>query len=398
MQDSGTPAHTPRNAKAWIIIAGFSALWLVLGWHVREQAQSHDFLSLYTGAYMTSHGLAAHLYDPAAQWAVEKELAPSNTELVPFIRPPFYALLLSPLGRLPFGAAFVCWSLLQIGLLLACLAWAWQRFGTVALMLGCMSVPAAIGIAHGQDAVLFLAAVIVSYTLTERGEELIGGAALGVLLVKFHLTPLWIVAMILQRRWKMLAGFAATGAAAAGISLAMIGAGGVRSYAALLQNRDLEWLSPSPEFMISVQGLGANLGITSMAGYAGAAAAIVVLFLIGLQQAPLWRVYAVTTAASLLLVPHVYGYDAAMLLPGVWLAMFRAELRGTRIPVLWLCTPFPFVFALVGKPWAAASSLSVLAMLAALAEEARYSTATVRDAASSDDSPAVWTAPSRSRL
>ena len=370
MQDSGTPAHTPRNAKAWIIIAGFSALWLVLGWHVRDQAQSHDFLSLYSGAYMTSHGLAAHLYDPAAQWAVEKKLAPANTELVPFIRPPFYALLLSPLGRLPFHTAFVCWTLLQIGVLMACLAWAWRRFGTVALMLGCMSVPAAIGIAHGQDAVLFLAVVIASYTLTENGKEWSGGAALGLLLVKFHLTPLWIIAMILQRRWKMLAGFAATGAAAAGISLAMVGAGGVRAYAALLQNRDLEWLSPSPEFMISLQGLAANLGITSVAAYAMAAPAIVVLFLMGLQHAPLWRAYAVTTAASLLLVPHVYGYDAAMLLPGLWLAMFRADLLSTRIPALWLCTPFPFVFALAGRPWAAASSLSVLAMLAALAGEA----------------------------
>jgi hypothetical protein len=69
-------------------------------------------------------------------------------------------------------------------------------------------------------------------------------------------------------------------------------------------------------------------------------------------------------------VPHVYGYDAAMLLPGLWLAMFRADLLSTRIPALWLCTPFPFVFALAGRPWAAASSLSVLAMLAALAGEA----------------------------
>jgi hypothetical protein len=291
---------------------------------------------------------------------------------VPFIRPPFYALLLSPLGRLPFGAAWVCWSLLQIAVLLACLAWAWQRFGTVALMLGSMSVPAAIGIAHGQDAVLFLAVVIVSYTLTEKGKELSGGAALGLLLVKFHLTPLWIIAMILQRRWKMLAGFAATGAAAAVVSLAMTGAGGVRTYAALLQNRDLEWLSPSPEFMISIQGLAANLGVTSMPVYVAAAAGVVTLFLIGLQHAPLWRVYAVTTAASLLLVPHVYGYDAAMLLPGLWLAMFRAELQPARIPALWLCTPFPFVFALAGKPWAAASSLSVLAMLLALAGEARH--------------------------
>ncbi len=219
---------------------------------------------------------------------------------------------------------------------------------------------------------MFLAVVIVSYTLTEKGNEIGGGAVLGLLLVKFHLAPLWILAMILQRRWKMLAGFAATGATAAGVSLALIGTGGVRSYAALLQNRDLEWLSPSPEFMISLQGLAANLGITSAAAYAIAAAAIVGLFLVGLQQAPLWRVYAVTTAASLLLVPHVYGYDAAMLLPGLWLAMFRANLKITRLPALWLFTPFPFVFALAGKPWAAASSLSVLAILIALAGEARH--------------------------
>jgi len=29
----------------------------------------------------------------------------------------------------------------------------------------------------------------------------------------------------------------------------------------------------------------------------------------------------------MLLVPHVYGYDAAMLLLGLWLAMFHADLQ-----------------------------------------------------------------------
>jgi hypothetical protein len=366
MKDS---VPVPNQRKAWIVIAGFSALWLVLGWRIQDQAKSHDFLSFYSGAYLTSHGMASRLYDPAAQFALQKRLAPSNVELVPFIRPPFYAILLSPLGMLPFGAAFTCWSLVQIGVLVACFAWGWRRFGTVALMVGCMSVPAAIGIAHGQDAVLFLAVMIVSYTLAERKRDVAAGAVLGLLLVKFHLTPLWVVAMMLERRWKMLAGFAAAGVAAVGISLAMIGAGGVRTYAALLQNQDLRWLSPAPEFMISLQGLGANLGVTQVAAYAGGAAAVVALFLTGLRDAPLWRIYAVTTAASLLLVPHVYGYDAAMLLPGLWMATFRAELPHTRIPALWLCTPFPFVFALAGKPWAAASSLSVLAMLIVLAGE-----------------------------
>ena len=183
----------------------------MLGWHVQDQAQSHDFLSLYSGAYMTSHGLAAHLYDPAAQWAVEKKLAPSNVELVPFIRPPFYALLLSPLGRLPFRAAFVCWSLLQIGVLLACLAWAWRRFGTVA-------ADAGLHVGSGSDRHRSRSGRGV---VSGRGDCLLHahgkrkgierGAVLGLLLVKFHLTPLWIIAMILQRRWKMLAGFAATG-------------------------------------------------------------------------------------------------------------------------------------------------------------------------------------------
>ena len=69
------------------------------------------------------------------------------------------------------------------------------------------------------------------------------------------------------------------------------------------------------------------------------------------------------------MAPHVYGYDAAMLLLGLWLAVFHAGLLPTRLVALWLCTPAPLSFTLIGKPWAAASSLSLMAMLAALARE-----------------------------
>jgi hypothetical protein len=364
-----TPSR--RNTVAsWIVVAAFLVLWLMHGWSLRDQARSHDFLCFYSGAYMTSHGRVADLYDPAVQFAVQRKLVPSTVEVVPFVRPPFYALLLAPLGWLPFRAAFVCWMLLQIGVFVACLTWAWQRFGTPALVFGCMSMPVALGIANGQDGVLFLAILIASYRLAERGMELIGGVVLGLLLVKFHLAPLWPIALILQRRWKMLGGFVATGAVAAGLSLAMIGVDGVRAYAALLRNRDLAYLMPSPELMISFQGLAANFGITSMLANAALVTAILALFLAALWHAPLWRTYAATTAASLLLVPHVYEYDAAMLLLGLWLAMFCSGLQPTRIVALWLCTPLPFTFTLAGKPWAALSSLSLLALVAALAAEA----------------------------
>lgn len=363
---------TRRNTiEAWIVIAGFTLLWLILGWGVRDQARSHDFLGLYCGAYMTSHGRLADLYDPAAQFAVEQTLVPSNKELVPFIRPPYYALLLAPLGWIPYRAAFVCWVLLQMAVFAACLFWAWRRFGTPAVVFGCMSMPAAMGTAHGQDCVLFLAVLIASYALAEKGRDWAAGIVLGLLLVKFHLTPLWPFALILHRRWKILAGFLADGIAVAAISFATIGVNGVRSYAALLQNRDLQWLSPSPEFMISFQGITANFGLTSWFASAALVTTIAALFLVAVWHAPLWRLYTACTAASLLLVPHVYGYDAAMLLLGLWLAVFHSARRPTRFAALWLLTPLPLSFTLAGKPWAAISALSLLSLLATLAAESK---------------------------
>jgi hypothetical protein len=154
----------------------------------------------------------------------KKKLAPSTPALVPFIRPPFNALLLVPLGWLPFGVAFAGWILLQIAVLIVCLAWAWRCFGTPALLFACMSMPTA--------------------------------------------------------------------------------------------------------------------------------------------------VFAATTAASLLVAPHAYGYDATVLLLGLWLTMFSAALQPARIVALWLFTPLAYGFTLAGKPWAAVSSLSLLALVIALACEA----------------------------
>jgi hypothetical protein len=354
----------------WAFIAVVAVAWLAVGSGALEHARSHDFLSFYTGAYMTSHGELARLYDPDAQLAVERQLAPSTVELVPFVRPPFYALILAPLGWLPLGTAFVCWILLQAGVLIACLRWGWQRFGTTAVVFGALSMPAALGIAHGQDCALFLAVLIASYSLAEERREWTAGMMLGLLLVKFHLVLLWPLALIAQRRWKMLAGFAATGAVTAGISLAMIGVEGARAYVRLLQNPDLPALSPAPEFMIGLPGLGANFGLSSNFAYAAAVAPIAILLLVAVWRAPWWRVYAASTAASLLVAPHVYGYDAALLLLGLWLTVFRAGLQPTRMVALWLFTPLPFGFTLLGKPWAAVSSLSLLALTAALAAEA----------------------------
>jgi hypothetical protein len=159
------------------------------------------------------------------------------------------------------------------------------------------------------------------------------------------------------------------------ISLALAGPAGIAKYFRLLRMSDLRHLSPSPELMINVRGLAVNLGIDSglesVAVTGLLTAAAVILTAVACWRAPLWRCIAAASAGSLLVVPHVYGYDAALLLAGLWLAIFESgdpgAARWSRIAATVLLTPLPLLLGLAGPPWSAATPLAMLAFLATLA-------------------------------
>src|SRR5262249_10836969 len=161
------------------------------------------------GGWMVAHARAADLYNPDAQLAFQREVIHSSSGLMPFIRPPFHALLMAPLGLVSLDTAFVFWIAGQIIVLLACWAWGWWRFGPKAIVVGAIFMPAALGMAYGQDCVLPLALLIASYAAAERERPFAAGALLGGTLMKFHLVLLWPIALLIRRQWKMLAGFTA---------------------------------------------------------------------------------------------------------------------------------------------------------------------------------------------
>ena len=298
----------------------------------------------------------------------ERRYVPGTAELVPFVRPAFYALLLAPLALLPYNTAFAVWILLQSSLLIGCWLWAFRRFGYHALVFAAFFLPAPLGIASGQDCVVLLALFVLAFHLSERNRPVWSGVALAAMLIKFHLVLLWPVALLIQRRWRILAGFCAMAAAEAGLSILLGGFHGAALYVALLRNKSLDHLSPSPELMISFQGLAANLGLP----YAGALAIIalvIVAFLFAIRNAPLWRMFSITALASLLIAPHVYGYDAALLLLPIWLVIFESARPLSRIAATLLSTPVPFGFAMAGKPYALVSSASMLAFFLILVAE-----------------------------
>ena len=358
--------------QTWAAVLGFSVLWIALGTQIVPGARKHDFLNLYTGASLALDGNFAHMHSPEVQLARERRYVPTLDALVPFVRLPFYALILAPLALIPFGPAFWVWIGLQTALLIGCWVWAFRRWGPDALVFGALFLPTALGIAHGQDCVLMLVIVIATYSLADRNKDFLSGAALGLGLIKFHLFLLWPIALLVQRRWRIMAGACVVVATELLVSLLLAGSGGIAEYFALLRKKDIEHLNPSPELGISIHALAINFNMDNPIARGMLVAAVVALVLIACWRAPLWRWVAAASAGSLLVPPHVYGYDAGLLLASLWLAIFVCIEKWTRISATLVTTPIPYLMTLAGSPWAAATPLALLVFLSTLASSFRF--------------------------
>jgi hypothetical protein len=76
-----------------------------------------DFIALYAGAHLMVTN-SAGLYDIAQQLAVQIPIDPSSQTIsTPYYYPPFFGLVLAPLGWLSFSQAFVMMSALNLALL-----------------------------------------------------------------------------------------------------------------------------------------------------------------------------------------------------------------------------------------------------------------------------------------
>lgn len=353
----------------WGFVAGMCVFWILLASVILPGARGHDFLNIYTGASLALDGRFVELHNTAVQLHREQQFYPERTVLVPFVRPLFYAVILAPLALFPYQAAFVTWVALQTALLIVVWIWVRKRFGPDALIPAVLFLPGPLGIGAGQDCAVMLALFALAYELSERNKHFASGAALAAMLIKFHLVLLWPLALLVQKRWKMLAGFCAVAVAEIAVSVALGGATGVRQYLALLQDKSLSHLSPSPELMVNWQGLLENFEINNSWTACILLCGIVTVYLWSIRNAPLWRLFALTALASLFIAPHVYAYDAALLLVPVLLLIHYSTRKLTRVVATLFATPFPFGFAMAGKPLAIVGSLSVLVLLLIVASE-----------------------------
>jgi len=376
MPAAGIPQTKPKLSYQRALFSALGAavilcaVWTALGSLVIPMAMRHDFLSTYTAARMASNGEYARLHDLTLIQRRLKETDPDALAL-PVVRPQFYAFLVSPLARFPHHTAFWIWVGIQVSLLFICWIWAVGRFGPDALIWGALSVPCGLGIFHGQDCVFMLAIAIAGYALAKGRSPFAAGAVLALALMKFHLVLFLAPAMLLGRKWKMFGGFVGMGATLVAWCLALGGIQGLETYAALLRNKDLERLNPTPDLMISIQGLLANLHADSeilriLLGLVALVGAAIVLK----ERQPLWRWMSLSITASLFAAPHVYGYDAAIIVLPVWLVQAYSRKTSTRAAFAAFATPLPFLAGLAGSPWSIITPLCLAACFGTLTWEA----------------------------
>lgn len=346
-----------------------STFWVAVGSMVVSHAQSHDFLATYTAGSIARSGDFGNLYNLDFQRSLQQKIMPGAPDWAPIIRPPLFAVLVAPFTFLPLVPAYWVWLGSQIIALLGCWAWATREFGWDALVYCSFFLPAAVGLTHGEDNVWMLVLVIVTYLLAAKDRDFAAGGVLALGLVKFHLLLLFPLAMLARKRWRMLAAFAGIGLVEAAISFALIGVSGFLQYYRLLTRSDLQALTEGRWAMLDVQALVLNAGLSSGWWALPLLLMVVGLVLVACRRAPLWRWFSAAATGSLLISPHVYKYDATLLLLPILLVIFHSKSKFSRIAAATAVIPIPYFLTVAGPPIAAIPALTLLTFLTALSYE-----------------------------
>lgn len=256
----------------------------------------------------------SQLYEHAAQLREQTALlgpggfaAPGLGTLLPFVFPPWVALLAAPLAGLGPEWGGRLWILLNTlalggGLMLA----ARDRWGGLAAFAG---VPAALMVSNAQADGLVVLGLGGAWWLHQRQRDLGAGLALGLTLAKPHLVVALALGLLVGRRWRLLTGWAAAAVALVAVTLL----------------RDASLLSAWARSTGAIAGASRfEAGVPAIAwaflpGVALIVAAVVtVLVVIQAGRARSERRAAATlTAGSLVAAVHALGSDLTLVSAGL---------------------------------------------------------------------------------
>lgn len=325
------------------------------------RVRSTDFVNFYAAASIVHDGNGARLYERQTQdRALESILGQPDVRY--YLHPAFEAAAFAPMTRMGIARAFVLWTLINVALLgllplvlMPCVPLVNRR--PFLGLLGFCFLPAITALTLGQDSILLLFAISLSYMLMYKGKDGSAGLALALAIIKFQYVLILVPLLLFSRKMRLTAGFGLGCAALAFASCLVTGWRGFLEYFRFLHafTAHSGYGALNPSLMVSLRGFLAGMGWTAhWPVYVSLGGGI--LFCLGVacsRTSDFARsgglIFGLYTAISLAAAPYAHFPDMTVLLLPVLLAMDWVAETGIATVVAKLisfCCVFLFVW-----PW-----------------------------------------------
>jgi GT2 family glycosyltransferase len=327
----------------------WAGLWFSI---VRGDLKGPDFFSFYSAArlYVEKGGSAVYDLVLQRQMQIQVTSQPADRFIVlPYFHPPYYTLLIAPLGYLDYRQAYIAMAVLNVVLASALVVLLINsstrihgRAAIVAAALIAGFFPLFVTILQGQSDLVVLVPLAAAYVAWSRGRHGWAGIFSALALAKPQLLLLIPVLFVARRAWRALAGFVGVVAALGIVSLAGFGFSPVIGYVKEVGAWAIGGSLPTSGQLVYTDTAVYSLrNILQALPGGGTAAFVILLFLLALVALSLsWRPdkprldFALAIAASLVLSPHQNVHDLVLLvIPAFALADLALEgsLRWPRV-------------------------------------------------------------------
>ena len=339
MGGSSKPIGAGGKAIALVALAAttlFVITVIAAAWIYRTKAPGVDFASFWAAGRLALDGQPALAYDLTAHRAVEMTVA-NMGGLMPFPYPPPFLFAVTAFAFAPYWLAYLAWIVATAALyFVAARLFVADRY---AFAHPASLVNAAIGQNGFLTSGIFLAGASAVVT-----RPILGGAILGLLIIKPQLALLLPVALLAARNWRAIGAAAASALVLLAASAMVFGMDAFRgflamsgNYAGFMAADRWNWAEQTSIFGF-LRSAGAPQAVALGVQGVGALAAAAVT----------WRAWSrgwddrvpVLAAATLLVPPYVFTYDSLLLIAPLGVLLGDRQ-RLWRPAIVWLLLALP---------------------------------------------------------
>jgi arabinofuranan 3-O-arabinosyltransferase len=334
----------PFNSRAGFLAAGLTAsctlvfvvMIVVVAFVLTSRpdaiAMSVDFRIFWAAGKLAVAGEPLAVHDLARLGAAH---GTQTQQYMPWLYPPGYLMLVTPLGTLSFAMAFLVWTVLAMGLIL----WAVRPFAA-----GVKPVWALVALAPafyptlmlGQNSLFWMAGLMAALAALARERWVLAGVFIGLLTLKPQLGVMIPVALLAIGAWRTILTAAATAVILAGLPTLYYGL----DYWPLLlvnvheQGASIALSVPNIKLMISpifaLTFYGVDPGLGWIVHWTIAAGALIAVFLLWRSKRAVFDTKAAGLLCAILLsAPYLWYYEG-VLLAAIALFLVRGEVLDLR--------------------------------------------------------------------